>query len=231
MNKFSLFSNTRGFSKPREASASANDYRVSSENRSAAVGKAQDSATDERALVRSARQGDLYAFNRLVLAYQDKAYTLAFYLLGDMMVAEDAVQETFISAYRSIQSCRGDSFRSWLFRMVTNKCLDELRRRKRHPITPFEATDIWGEEIESPQRSVDTVEIPEESMSRAGTDRYLLRCLDRLKTEDRIAIVLVDILELRYGEAAKIIGCPPGTVKSRLACARLQMQPFLQEVS
>jgi len=231
MNKFNSFSNAGGLRKPLDVSASANNYQVPSENRSAAIGKAQDSAIDEMALVRSARKGDLHAFNRLVLAYQDRVYTQACYLLGDPATAEDIVQESFIAAYTALPNYRGGSFHIWLFRIVQNKCLDELRRRKRHPITPFEAIDVWGEEIESSHWSADPAETPEESLIRAETDRYLLRCLDRLKTEYRTAIVLVDLLDLRYGEAAKILGCPLGTVKSRLARARLQMRYLLREAS
>lgn len=229
MNKFSSYSNTRSLSNPLNVSASANDGMLPSENRSVPTGKTQDPAFDERALVQSARQGDLEAFNRIVIAYQNRAFTQACYMLGDEMAAEDTVQESFISAYRALPTYYGGSFRNWLIRIVTNKCLDELRRRKKHFSRSFEPIDVWGEEVESPYWSADPAETPEESLIRAETDRYLLDCLDRLSAEYRTAIVLVDILDMRYSEAAKIIGCPLGTVKSRVARARLQMQHFLRE--
>lgn len=231
MNKFSSFSNTPSSMKHLNVSASANECKVPSENRSAPIAKAQGSAFDERALVRSARQGDLQAFNRIVIAYQNRAYTQACYLLGDSMAAEDIVQESFISAYKALPTYYGGSFRNWLIRIVTNKCLDELRRRKKRLSRSFEPIDVWGEEVESPYWSADPAETPEESLIRAETDRYLQHCLDRLSTEYRTAIVLVDILDMRYGEAAKIMGCPLGTVKSRVARARLQMQHFFREDS
>jgi len=229
MTEFRSFPNIRSLGKQSNVPTSANDCMIPSENRSAPIAKSQDSAFDERALVRSARQGDLQAFNRIVLSYQDRAFTQACYLLGDSMAAEDAVQEAFISAYKALPTYHGGSFRNWLLRIVTNKCLDEMRRWKNHLSRSFKPIDVWGEEVESPYWSVDPGETPEESLIRAETDRYLLHCLNRLCTEYRTAIVLVDILDMRYGEAAKIIGCPLGTVKSRVARARLQMQHFLRE--
>ena len=229
MNKFSSSPNARGLRTPLDNSFSTYDCKASSENRSAPVGKVKDPAIDEKALVRSAQQGDLQAFNHLVLAYQDKAFTQAYYLLGDSMMAEDIVQEAFITIYKALPTYRGGSFRSWLIRIVTNECLDELRRQKSHLTTGFEAIDVWGEEFESPYWSVDPGETPEEFLIQAEIGDSLLLCLGHLREEYRTAIVLVDILDMRYDEAAKIIGCPLGTVKSRLARARLQMQHFLRE--
>ncbi|GAP08554.1 DNA-directed RNA polymerase specialized sigma subunit, sigma24 homolog [Anaerolinea thermolimosa] len=83
---------------------------------------------DELALVQSARQGDLDAFNRLVLSYQDMAFNLAIRMLNDPYLAEDVTQTAFLSAYRSLNTFRGGSFRAWVMRMVTNACYDELRR-------------------------------------------------------------------------------------------------------
>ena len=88
-------------------------------------------AADETNLVQLAQKGDLEAFNNLVLAYQEMAFNVAFRILSDEAGAEDATQNAFLSAYRSLATYRGGSFRAWLLRMVTNTCYDELRRRKR----------------------------------------------------------------------------------------------------
>ena len=96
---------------------------------------------DEVALVQAAQKGDLDSFNRLVLAYQEMAYNLAYRMLSDEDAASDATQTAFFSAYRSLSSYRGGSFRAWVMRMVTNTCYDELRRRQRHPTTPLEPLD------------------------------------------------------------------------------------------
>jgi RNA polymerase sigma factor (sigma-70 family) len=95
---------------------------------------------DEEALIQSAKEGDLNSFNRLVLAYQDLVFTQACRLLNDDQAADDATQEAFISAFRSIRKYRGGSFRAWLLRIVTNACYDELRRRKRRPTIAFRTT-------------------------------------------------------------------------------------------
>jgi RNA polymerase sigma-70 factor (ECF subfamily) len=185
--------------------------------------------TDEQVLIFAAKQGNVEAFNQLVLAYQDKVFTQAYYILGNRMSAEDAVQEAFISAYKSIKSYRGGSFRGWLFRIVTNKCLDELRDRKHYLETDFEDNDEWFSGIDSPSWPDSSGETPEDRLLSAETEQYLCLCLNRLTTKYRIAIILVDILDMRYDEAAKIMHCPLGTVKSRLARARLQMRYFLQD--
>ena len=101
---------------------------------------------DEIALMQFAQQGDLDAFNRLVLAYQEMVYNQAYRVMGEPDAAEDATQEAFISAYRKIHTYRGGSFKAWLLRIVTNACYDELRRRKRRPTTPLEPTDDFDEE-------------------------------------------------------------------------------------
>ena len=79
---------------------------------------------DETGLIQDAQGGDLEAFNRLILAYQDRVYNQAFRVLGEYQSADDATQEAFISAYKSIRSFRGGSFRAWLLRIVTNACYD-----------------------------------------------------------------------------------------------------------
>ena len=91
---------------------------------------------DELALIYAAKQGDLEAFNRLVLAYQDILYNQAYRVLGEQAAADDATQEAFISAYKNLNSYRGGSFRGWLLRIVTNACYDELRGRECRPPRP-----------------------------------------------------------------------------------------------
>ena len=183
---------------------------------------------DELALIQDARHGDLNAFNRLVLAHQDSVFNQAYRVLGDVQAADDAAQEAFISAYENLKSFRGGSFRSWLLRIVTNLCYDELRRRKRRPTTPLEPLDDTGDEIESPSWMKDSGELPEQTAERAELGRAIQHCLDELPFEFRVIVTLVDIQGMDYSEAAEVIGKPLGTVKSRLARARLRLRECLQ---
>ena len=185
-------------------------------------------AIDEEALIHAARQGDLEAFNRLVLAHQDKLYNQAYYLLGDPMAAEDAVQETFLCAYQALGGYRGGSLRGWLARIVTNKCIDELRRRNCHPTAPLHPRDPYGQEIESPYWCVDPGETPEQRLMQVEFEDRIWRGLELLNPDQYTVLVLVDLLDLSYGEVAEATGWPMGSIKSRLARARRKLQGFLQ---
>lgn len=182
---------------------------------------------DEIALIQAAKEGDLDSFNRLVLAYQDLVYNLAFRMIGEPETADDATQNTFISAYNHLKSFRGGSFKAWLLRIVTNTCYDELRRRKRRPTVPLEPLDDSGEEVESARWMEDPVDLPEEQVERMELQRAIQHCLDNLPDDFRAAVIMVDVQGMDYSEAAQTIGKPIGTIKSRLARARWRMRDCL----
>jgi RNA polymerase sigma-70 factor (ECF subfamily) len=182
---------------------------------------------DETALIQAAKTGDLDSFNRLVLVYQDMVYSHAYRIIGEEESADDATQTTFISAYNHINSFRGGSFKAWLLRIVTNACYDELRRRKRRPTVPLEPLDDTGEEVESAHWMVDPGDQPEDQIQRVELQRAIQHCLDRLPDEFRTTVVLVDIQGLDYFETSQAIGKPIGTIKSRLARARLRLRDCL----
>ncbi len=183
---------------------------------------------DESALIQDAVKGDLDAFNRLVLTYQDAVYNQGLRLLGDHAAAADASQDAFLSAYRNLRTYRGGSFKAWLLKIVTNLCYDDLRRKKRRPVISLEPQDEEGEEVESPRWAIDPGERPEEALERVELERAIQHCLDNLPVEFRSVVVLVDVQGLDYSEAAQSMGKPVGTVKSRLARARLRMQDCLR---
>jgi len=186
---------------------------------------------DEAGLIRDAQKGDLTAFNRLVLVYQDMVYNQAYRMMGEAESAEDATQDAFISAYKNIRSYRGGSFKSWLLRIVTNACYDELRRRKRRPTQPLEPVDQENnEEFESARWMVDPGESPEQALERTELDRALQHCLEDLPPDFRAVVILVDIQGMDYTEAAAVVKTPLGTIKSRLARARLRLRDCLRGV-
>ncbi len=184
---------------------------------------------DESALIGLAREGDLDSFNRLVLEYQNMAFNLAARMLGDDDAAEDVTQTAFLSAYRSLDSFRGGSFRAWVMRMVSNACYDELRRRKRRPTVSLEPVNEDDEEIESPAWLADDAPSPEVQLERAELDQALQTCLRGLPEEFRAVVLMVDVEGLDYQEVSQATGKPLGTIKSRLARARLKMRDCLRQ--
>lgn len=185
---------------------------------------------DEVALIREAQLGDLDSFNHLVLHYQELAYNLALRMLNDEASAEDATQTAFISAYNHLDSFRGGSFKAWVMRMVTNTCYDELRRIKRRPTTPLEPiNDEDDEEIESPYWMADDHNpTPEQALDRRELEGAIQHCLADLPDDFRAVVIMVDVEGFDYQEVSEAIGKPLGTVKSRLARARLKMRDCLQ---
>lgn len=187
------------------------------------------SGVEEDKLIEMAQQGDLHAFNRLVLAHQGPVYNVALRVLGDPAGAEDAAQEAFISAYQAIGKFRGGSFKAWLMRIVTNACYDELRRQKRRPQTPLEELNPLDdpEEVDSSGVLEADVEGPEEAADRSELAAVIRACLEGLPLEFRMVAILVDVQGYNYKEAAQAIKKPLGTVKSRLARARERLQECL----
>jgi len=183
---------------------------------------------DEPVLIQEAQQGNLDSFNTLVLNYQDMLFNTALRIMGDEEAAADATQEAFLSAFRAIKSFRGGSFKSWLLRTVTNACYDELRRQKRRPTTPLEPEMDDGEEMETPRWLADPSMSPEEEAEVDELEHAIQHCLDELPTEFRAVVVLTDIQGMDYKEAAAAVRVPLGTIKSRLARARLRMRECLQ---
>jgi RNA polymerase sigma-70 factor (ECF subfamily) len=184
---------------------------------------------NEPALIQDAQRGDLDAFNTLVLHYQDTVFNTALRILGDADKAADAAQEAFISAFRAINSYRGGSFKAWLLRTVTNACYDELRRQKRRPTTPLEPETDDGDEMDSPRWLADTSMSPEQVSDADELEHAIQHCLDALPTDFRTVVVMADIEGLDYTEVAKAVRVPLGTIKSRLARARLRLRECLQE--
>src|SRR5438128_10303611 len=101
---------------------------------------------DEARHIEAARQGDLAAFNSLVLRYQARVYNLCYRMLSDPDSAADATQEAFLSAYKAIGRFQGGQFRSWVLRIATNACLDVLRSQKRRPTQSLDRAPIGSEE-------------------------------------------------------------------------------------
>ena len=170
-----------------------------------------------------AKNGDLSAFNELVVEYQSLVYNLCYRMLGQTGAAEDATQEAFIAAWRNMSTFRGDVFRPWLLRIAANLCRDELRRRGRRPSSSLDNALEAG--VPEPQDDDPT---PDDSALTSELRGRLQTALQQLPDDQRTAIILCDIEGLDYGEIATVMGTSLGTVKSRIARARLKMRELMQ---
>lgn len=182
----------------------------------------------EQALICNAKRGDLEAFNQLVLNYQDMAYRYASVLTGDPSDAKDVTQESFIKAFQHIDAFRGGSFRAWLLKILANTSHDLSRRRRKYATTPLLPADVEGEEMDSPAWLRDPAPSVEAVAQYHEEASQLYRILDELPAAYRSIIILVDLYELGYSEAAQVLHIPVGTVKSRLTRARMRMKNELQ---
>ncbi len=186
----------------------------------------KDQMTEET-WIRLAADGDLDAFNQLVLKHQDSAYHHALAMLNDGWLAEEAVQDSFLKAFQNMNSFRGGSFRGWLMRIVTNTAYDMLRRSAKRPTQPLLPDDEDGEEIESPRWMADPNASVEGAVERDEQAQVIHHTLSELQNIYRDVLTLVDLQEFDYEEAAQALNIPIGTVKSRLARARLKARQLL----
>jgi RNA polymerase sigma-70 factor (ECF subfamily) len=180
---------------------------------------------DEAALIREAQQGDVNSYNRLVLHYQQAVYNVAYRIMGEPQSAEDATQEAFISAYKALNRFRGGSFKSWLMRIATNACYDELRRRKRRPQSSL---DRLTEDNESFAFMRSPGQGPEAQQQTLELMEAVEECLKTLPDDQRITAVLGDVEGYNYKEIAEITTVSLGTVKSRMSRARSKLRDCLQ---
>jgi RNA polymerase sigma-70 factor, ECF subfamily len=182
---------------------------------------------DEEALIAKAQQGDVQAFNRLVLIYQDVVYNVAYRVAGEPDLAADAAQEAFISAFHNLDGFKGGSFKAWLMRIVTNACYDEFRRRKRRPLNSLDEIS----EINESAPILSSNEIgPEARQQQAELVAAIERCLNGLPDDQRVAAVLCDVEGYDYNEIAEIMSTSLGTVKSRISRARSKLRDCLQGI-
>jgi RNA polymerase sigma-70 factor (ECF subfamily) len=177
-----------------------------------------------QALVERARSGDTRAFEGLAQREERALYRHALRIVGTTADAEDVVQDALFSAWRSIASFQGLSFRAWLFRIATNRALDHLRSRKRRPelpLDPPEDDDVtWAEPV-----------APGPDLTQLAGDREALAhvetALGTLPAEQRTALLLRDVEGFAYEEIAVITSVEIGTVKSRIHRGRLAVRNAL----
>lgn len=183
---------------------------------------------DERDLVRAAQKGDQGAFSRLVEANQGKIYSLCYRMTGNSDDAADLTQEAFLNAWRGLSKFGGQSsFSTWLYRLASNACIDFLRREKRRS-----ALSITLEDEDDEDRQADFPDdrwSPERELERKELRQTLQDGLAALSPEHREVLLLRETEGLSYQEIAQCLDLEEGTVKSRIARARLALKDYLQK--
>ncbi len=182
----------------------------------------------EEQLIRRAQQGDNGAFEALLLLHQKKVYNLCLRMSANPDDALDLSQEAFLRAWRSLGQYQFEaSFSTWLFRLTSNICIDFLRRKKRRQETSL--TESYDDSDEGAELSVpDAQPGPEQQAMTNETKIELARAMEQLSPEHREILQLRVIEDLQYEQIADILGVRVGTVKSRLARARLALRKILK---
>ncbi|WP_051476798.1 sigma-70 family RNA polymerase sigma factor [Arthrobacter sp. Br18] len=180
---------------------------------------------DEVTIIVRAQDGDLHAFEMLITTYQGSIFRLAYRMLNDRTDSEDIVQDTFIAAWRSLPNLsRPQTFRAWLYRTATNKCLDTLRQRQRRPTTVVASTDLDEQQhdrdaaraVASPARASD----PATAAETEAQMRALAELLETVPPESKACWLLREVHDFSYGEIAHMMQLPLSTVRGRIARAK-----------
>jgi RNA polymerase sigma-70 factor (ECF subfamily) len=194
--------------------------RVVAERPRSAV-EVQTAVADERApdisprVIAQARRGDHKAFVAILRHHDRRLRLIAYRILRDRDLMDDALQDIAIKAFRALPTFRGSSsVGTWLYRIAYTTCIDYVRRDKPVELYPADQLPEFGSALP------DTADVLSE--------RDLLeRALARLTHEQRVAVLLIDQEGLDYGTAAQIVGIPPGTIASRLSAARAALRRHL----
>lgn len=181
----------------------------------------------EHDLILRAQSGDRRSFDQLVARAYPLVFNTAYRILGDYDSASDATQTSFVRAYRSLRTFRmSSSFTTWLYRIVSNVCLDMVRRRKRHG----QSLTLDSDEDAPTEREIpDERQQPEHMALESELQQAVHKAVGSLRMEHRVVLVLYDLAGFSYEEIAEMLKLPLGTVKSRLNRARLALRRELAE--
>jgi RNA polymerase sigma-70 factor (ECF subfamily) len=189
----------------------------------------------DTSLIERCRRNDIAAFNEIVIRYKNKIYNYIYRMVGSAEDAEDLTQEVFVKMYVAIDSFRNQSsLNTWLYRIAGNLCIDAHRKRSRRDagfggsVSSLDVPLVSESGDEGPGREVpDSTFEPAKLLAQSEMDSYIQSALSKLPEKMRTVVVLHDIEGLQYEEIADVVGCPLGTVKSRLFNARALLREHL----
>jgi len=191
------------------------------------IKKPTGSPDPDAAFVRAVQDGDMAAFDQLVIKHKDKLFNMVYWLLGDYQETNDCAQEIFIRVFKSIKKFRfQSSFSTWLYRIAINTC----KNRRKSSAYRWKKRTISLENPENPNQDNRSYEIqngspsPENRLEKKERIMLIRKAINALPQEQNRVIVMRDIQGLSYQEIADITGLNLGTVKSRLARARLELK-------
>ena len=181
-------------------------------------------------LVLRCQEDDSEAFDEIIARYKDGIFNYIWRMISNRDDVEDLAQEVFVRAFTSIKSFRRESnLRTWLYKIATNLCIDKYRRAglEKKLFVPME-NDQDEDKSPGPTELPDSTYDPREVYERRGLQIEVQKALSKLPEKHRAAILLFDLEDMSYEEIAEAVGCPVGTVKSRLFNARMQLSDLLK---
>ncbi len=182
----------------------------------------------EKMLIKKSQSGDVESFELLICSYDKRAYNIAYRVMGNEEDAKDMAQEAMIRVFRALRDFKGQSaFSTWLYRIVMNVCLDELRKRKNERYVPLEST-IQTDSGEIHMEICSDMETPEVVYERIEQGELIKKAINELSDDYKSVIVLRDIQGFSYEEISEVLRCSLGTVKSRINRARTMLRNRLK---
>lgn len=179
-------------------------------------------------LFKLAKNGDIKAFERLILNYEKLIYNVCYRIMSNPYDAKDISQEVLIKVYRNIDKCKDiKAFKSWLYTIINNTCIDEMRKRKGKYTDSLDSTVNNDDEGQINRETASNELTPEEELLKSEVVDEVQNAISMLSDNYKILIVLRDINGLSYEEISKITKLPLGTAKSRLSRARKSLKDII----
>jgi RNA polymerase sigma-70 factor (ECF subfamily) len=184
---------------------------------------------DDLTLVRRAKKEDIGAYDALVRRYQERIYATVYHMTSNHEDANDLAQETFIKAYRALNSFKGDSsFYTWIYRIAVNKTINFLKQRKNRVQMSLDDMD-FNAENDPYLVALSSERTPRRDLNLSELQEKLNAAMQKLSEDHRMVVTLHDVQGVSHEEIGKIMDCNIGTVRSRLFYARQQLQAHLSD--